>query len=98
MIAAMMESTKIGTTTHREIEIRFWQTGQHWFAVTPGQEREIQGHSTLRAALQCAFDFINDDRRAPVSLPSHAATPPELPQPAHAESGEQRLQFQAVGM
>ena len=97
MLPAMIESTKIWTTTHRGMEILFWQTGQHWFAVAPGQEREIRRHHTLRAALQCAFDFINDDRMVPVSLPSVATTPQESPQPAHAESAEQRLRFQAVG-
>ena len=94
----MIESTKIWTTTHRGIDIRFWQTGQHWFAVAPGQEREIQGHTTLRAALQSAFDFVNDDRRVRVFLPfdSSKAQGQPLPQPAGAEPVEQKLRFQAA--
>ncbi|HLH07489.1 MAG TPA: hypothetical protein VKW78_09640 [Terriglobales bacterium] len=94
----MIGSTKIWTTIHRGIEVRFWQTGQHWFAVAPGQERELQGHSTLRAALQCAFDFINDDRRMPVLLPSIAATPKDEPQaqPVCATSPEQPFLLQAA--
>jgi hypothetical protein len=92
----MIESTKIWTTTHRGIEIRFWQTGQHWFAVAPGQESEIQGHSTLRAALQCAFDFINDDRRVPISVPHCPVAHPDQPvaQPLRAPAPERELQLQ----
>ena len=99
MLPAMIDSTKIWTTTHRGVEIRFWQTGQYWFAVAPGQEREIQGHSTLRAALQSAFDFVNDDRRVPVPWPPLSQPPQNepLPQPAHAESVEEKLQLEAAG-
>jgi hypothetical protein len=89
----MIKSTKIWTTTHRGIEIRFWQTDRRWFAVAPGQERELQGHSTLRAALQCAFEFVNGGSMLPFPLP--AVSPPPLDQPlpqsARADSAEQML-------
>lgn len=90
----MIESTKIWTTTHRGIEIRFWQTGPHWFAVAPGQEREMQGHSTLRAALQSAFNFVNDDRR--VRIPLAVRSGSAAAQPARAESMEEKPPLQAA--
>lgn len=65
----MSESTQVWNTTHRGLEIKFWQSDRRWFAAAPGQEVAPAGHSTLRAALQSAFEFVNDGRRTAVRVP-----------------------------
>src|SRR5690348_5380425 len=96
----MVESTKIWTTSHRGIEIKFWQTVERWFDIAAGQESGIYGYPTLRAALQNAFEFINDSRGIGFHSPSISSVSPQnhaITQATGAQALERNIRLPAAG-